>query len=166
MHYYKFNIGNYRRRTLHLSPLEHGVYRILLDTYYLEERPLELNVAKLMRTHCLSTKDEKLALKNVLADFFKKTENGWENESCDVEIKKYHSKSVKARASANVRWDAVASKSHNGRNANKEPLTNNHKQKRSAVLPAWEKQGFKTEKEMNDHNRKEQMIKLGVKDEK
>jgi hypothetical protein len=37
LYYYNFNIGDYRRDTVHLSILEHGIYRQLIDTYYLNE---------------------------------------------------------------------------------------------------------------------------------
>jgi len=40
LHYYTFNIGDYRRDTGHLSLLEHGIYRQLIDSYYLSEKPI------------------------------------------------------------------------------------------------------------------------------
>ena len=51
MHYYPHNIGDYRKDTSHLSLLEHGIYRQLLDSYYLDEMPLSNDLAKLMRSH-------------------------------------------------------------------------------------------------------------------
>ena len=38
MHYYKFNIADYRKDTGHLSTIEHGIYRQLIDWYYLDEQ--------------------------------------------------------------------------------------------------------------------------------
>lgn len=34
MNYYPHHIGDYIKATAHLSMLEHGAYRILLDRYY------------------------------------------------------------------------------------------------------------------------------------
>jgi len=127
MHYYPFNIGDYRRRSSHLTLLEHGIYRVLIDTYYLEESPLTKNKIKLMRTHNIRTPIEIEAFENVLSDFFIKTKKGYVNKTCDDVISKYQEKSEKARASANIRWNANASKSHSKRNANQEPRTKNQK---------------------------------------
>ena len=134
MHYYQHNIGDYRKDTSHLSLLEHGIYRQLLDSYYLDEVPLNSDLAKLMRSHSVRNADEQQALKNVLSDFFELTENGYVHKRCDEEITQYHSKSDKAKASALARWtnknkdcDANAMRTHSEGNANHKPITNNHK---------------------------------------
>ncbi len=133
MHYYQHNIGDYRKDTLHLSLLEHGIYRQLLDSYYLDEIPLTADLNKLMRSHSIRTTDEQQALKNVLNDFFELTENGYIHTRCDAEIARYHDKSDKAKASANARWTkknkgkhATALRTDTERNTNG-MLTNNHK---------------------------------------
>lgn len=133
MHYYQHNIGDYRRDTSHLSLVEHGIYRQLMDSYYLDELPLSSDLNKLMRSHCVRTADEKQSLQNVLNDFFELTENGYIHKRCDEVIAEYHGKSEKARASANARWhskskdsDANALQTQSKRNANG-MLTNNHK---------------------------------------
>ena len=107
--------------------LEHGIYRSLIDTYYLNEKPLCDDDANLMRTHCIRTDEEKKALKNVLNDFFKKTKKGYIHKKCDEQIKKYSDKSEKARLSAKARWNAKAMRTHSEGNANHKPITNNHK---------------------------------------
>ena len=127
MHYYQFNIADYRKDTGHLTLLEHGIYRNLLDSYYLNEKPLCVNDADLMRTHCVRTEEEKNAFKNVLADFFKKTKKGYTHKNCDSQISKYNEKSEKARLSAKARWDAKAMRTHSEGNANHKPITKNHK---------------------------------------
>ena len=133
MHYYQHNIGDYRRDTSHLSLVEHGIYRQLMDSYYLDEQPLCADLAKLMRSHSVRSADEQQSLKNVLADFFELTENGYIHKRCDEVIAEYHGKSDKARASAMARWankhkdvDANALPTQTERNA-KGMLTNNHK---------------------------------------
>lgn len=127
MHYYQFNIGNYRRQTHHLTVLEHGVYRMLLDTYYLDEKPLCKDKAKLMRTHNVRSQDEQEAFENVISDFFELTDAGYVHETCEEKIAKYQEKAEKASKSAKARWDkdASAMRAHSEGNANQEPITNN-----------------------------------------
>lgn len=134
MHYYQKNIGDYRRDTMHLSPLEHGVYNLFMDTYYLSEAPLCPNHAELMRTHCVRSADEVRAAENVLKDFFDLTEVGYIHKRCDIEIEAFHSKSRSATESAKVRWERVrcerianAIPTQSEGNANHKPLTINHK---------------------------------------
>lgn len=130
MHYYQFNIGDYRRDASHLNLLEHGIYRQLLDSYYLNEGPLEASEDDLMRTHCVRTADEMQAFKNVLRDFFIWRDGQLIHRGCDKVIAGYHSKSDKARASAKARWsgsDANALRTQSEGNANHKPITNNHK---------------------------------------
>ena len=95
MHYYQFNIGDYAKHTQHLSLLEHLAYRLLLDRYYLTEKPLELNTKKLARLIGMSQHQEEV--EQVLEDFFYKTENGYSNNRCEAEIASFHSKAETAR---------------------------------------------------------------------
>ena len=129
MHYYQFNIGDYRRDTAHLSHLEHGIYRSLIDTYMLEESPLPGDMKELERKHLIRTSNEKKALRNVLKDFFKFDNSMFLHSRCDEDIISYRDKSLKASKSAKKRWekDANAVRTHSEGNANHKPLTNNHK---------------------------------------
>jgi uncharacterized protein YdaU (DUF1376 family) len=154
MHYYQHNIGDYRKDTSHLTLLEHGIYRQLLDSYYLDELPLCNDLAKLMRSHSVRSADEQQSLQNVLSDFFELTEEGYIHKRCDEIIAQYHGKSDKARASANARWgnkhkgskrkqsesNANALQTQSEGNANQEPRTKNHKPvvgKTTIELPTW-----------------------------
>lgn len=133
MHYYTFNIGDYRRRTNHLTLLEHGIYRALLDSYYLTESPISSDINKTMRSHCVRTTEEKSALEYVLSEFFEKTDAGYVQKSCEEQILKFNEKSESARRSANARWNnanasinnAFASNTQCDGNANQQPITNN-----------------------------------------
>ena len=135
MHYYKHYIGDYRRDTSHLTLLEHGIYRQLIDSYCLDEVPLTNDLAKLMRSHSVRSAEEQQALQNVLTDFFELTENGYIHKRCEKTVAEYHGKSDKARQSANARWhrennglqssDANAMQTHTEGNANHKPLTIN-----------------------------------------
>lgn len=105
MNYYQHHIGDYRRDTAHLTLLEHGIYRQLLDQYYLNERPVCIDDTWLMRSLCARTAEEIQAVKNVLADFFKLTDAGYLHKRCDVEIEAFHDKSKVASESAKARWE-------------------------------------------------------------
>lgn len=141
MHYYQKNIGDYRRDTMHLTALEHGIYNLFLDTYYLSEQPLSSDHANLMRTHCLRTADEVSAAENVLRDFFILSDDGYVHKRCDVEIEAFHGKSKSASESAKARWERVrcernanALNSHCEGNANHKPLTINQEPIKSKPL--------------------------------
>ncbi len=132
MHFYTFNIADYRKDTGHLCAVEHYIYRSLLDTYYLNEKPISLDISNVMRTHCLRTADDERMLKNVLQDFFVCTENGYEHKRVSAEISAYKAKSEVAKRSAESRWskktsgiDANALQTDCDSNANQEPRTNN-----------------------------------------
>lgn len=98
MHYYKKNIGDYRAATAHLTLLEHGVYNWLIDTYYVNEQPLPLDERTLFRTAGARTEDEKQAVRDILDEFFAKTEAGWVHKRCDKEILAYQAKANNSRA--------------------------------------------------------------------
>lgn len=135
MNYYKFHIGDYRRDTAHLSLVEHGIYRQLIDQYYLSESPLP-EIQKLMRSLSIRNADDERSLASVLGDFFELTDCGYVHKRCDLEIDAFHQKSTKARESANERWDrlkkerdANAMRTQCEGNANHKPLTTNQEPK-------------------------------------
>jgi uncharacterized protein YdaU (DUF1376 family) len=89
MHYYKFNIADYRKDTAHLTPIEHYIYRSLIDWYYLDELPIPKETESVIRR--LSLDNHSLGLlQNVLHDFFKLSETGYIHKRIDVEIAEYH----------------------------------------------------------------------------
>jgi hypothetical protein len=105
MHWFRFNIGDYKKDTDHLSLTEHGAYIKALSRYYLLEEPLPLEDEKLFRFLGVKDEIEKQALRNILDDFFTKTDAGFIHKRCDVEIEKYQEKSYKASQSAKVKWE-------------------------------------------------------------
>ena len=136
MHYFQHNIADYRKDTMHLSLLEHGCYRQLLDQYYLNEQPLPLDLDNLMRVICARSEDEKQAIQNVLKDFFTETEAGFVQRRADDEIKFYHDRvdqaakagrvSAEKRAKSNERSTGVQRMFNQLITNNQEPITNNH----------------------------------------
>lgn len=102
MHFYQFNIGDYKSHTEHLSEMEDLAYRRLLDWYYLHERPIPNDIEQIarqirMRAHCD-------CIANVLQEFFVLSEGEWTNKRAEREIGKIAEKSAKAVASAKARW--------------------------------------------------------------
>lgn len=106
MNYYERHLGDYARDTAHLSLLEHGVYTILLDRYYVTEQGIpDSQKYRLARAH---SEEERAAVDAVLCEFFvliEKTQekpNGfslgyenekvWINNRADEEIGKARSK--------------------------------------------------------------------------
>ena len=92
MNYYKFNIGDYAAATRHLTMLEHGAYRLLLDLYYTSEQPIPLDLKAAARKAGARSKDEVLAVETVLQEFFMETESGWKHSRCETEISDYQRK--------------------------------------------------------------------------
>ena len=105
MHYYQHNIADYRKDTTHLTLLEHGCYRQLLDQFYLDEKPLPLEEDKLFRLFNARTEDEKTAIKNVINDFWTKTEDGYVQGRSKTEIELYKDRLEVATKSAKKRWN-------------------------------------------------------------
>jgi uncharacterized protein YdaU (DUF1376 family) len=86
MHYYQFNIGDYNKHTMHLSPIEDITYRRLLDMYYDTEAPIPIDIPWVSRR----LRIESGIVKSILNEFFKYTENGYINSRADAEIAQYH----------------------------------------------------------------------------
>lgn len=82
MHYYKFNIGDFDKTTRHLSIIERGLFRDILDLYIKDEKPVTDNLKKLERLLCVKSKAEKEALQNILDDFFVLTDDGYYSDYC------------------------------------------------------------------------------------
>lgn len=99
MNYYKFNIGDYAAATRHLTLLEHGAYRLLLDVYYTAEGPLPADIKAVARQAGARAKDEIAAVEVVLQEFFTLSEQGWQHGRCDSEISAFHAKAETNRAS-------------------------------------------------------------------
>lgn len=104
MNYYSHHIGDYTTDTAHLSLLEDGAYRRLMDRYYTTEAPLPADEASLFRVVRARAPEEQEAVRVVLAEFFVLTDAGWSHKRCDAEIEAFKAKSGKAAEAANKRW--------------------------------------------------------------
>lgn len=145
MHYYQFNIADYRKDTAHLENIEHYIYRTLIDWYYLDEKPIPNETQLVLRRLGLAY-DYVRHLQNVLSDFFKLTERGWEQSRIEQEIAIYHSNADKNRRNGalggrpkkindlaesekpkKTQSVILANPSETQNNPNQELITNNHK---------------------------------------
>ena len=129
MHYYQFNIGDYRKDTVHLSRLEHSIYRDLIDWYYLDEKPIPKETQSVSRRLRLVSQEEQNALLAVLEDFFICSEDGWKHKRIDQEIQGYHGMCETNRTNGSKggrpKKNPLGSDSQPTRNPNQEPITNN-----------------------------------------
>lgn len=134
MNYYQFHIGDYRSNTAHLSLLEHGIYRQLLDWYYMDERPIPKETKEVFRRLCARTDEERDCVINVLNDFFVLTDSGYTHCRCESEIETYKAKADRARSNGKLGGRPSKTKEVISGNpeetiskANHKPITNNHK---------------------------------------
>ena len=156
MFYYQHHVGDYRRDTGHLTLLEHGIYRQLLDLYYISEKPIDANAVRLI---CVRNTDEYDAYERVLSDFFIERDGLYFHKRCDFEIQRFKEKSDKATQSSKTRWnknkglppDANAMRTHTEGNANlitnqpNNQSTNNKEKKQKKVsvsMPAGMNEGI------------------------
>ena len=130
MHYYQFNIGDYASHTRHLEPMEDLIYRRLLDLYYLHERPLNDDASVVAKQ--IGLRDMAATVRDVLNEFFERSDDGYRSARADKEIAHYHSKIEQAsragKASAERRTNARSTDVQPTNN--QEPITNNHKPKK------------------------------------
>ena len=139
MNYYPRHIGDYAKDAGWLSPLEHGVYCLLLDAYYAHERPIQPD--EIFSITKANSGIEKKAVDKVLKKFFVyDPTRGWTQKRCEREIAKMQEKRAKAQKSAALRWDANAMRTQCEGNAkamlsnNQEPITNNQRLGAAATL--------------------------------
>jgi len=108
MNYYPFHIGDYLSATRHLSWEEDAAYRRLLDTYYITEKPLPVELRAVCRLVLATTESQREAVEVVLQEFFELTDAGWINRRANAEIVTMLDKQQKQREKANKRWQKPA----------------------------------------------------------
>jgi len=146
MHYYQFNIGDYKSHTEHLSEMEDLTYRRLLDWYYLHETPIPLDITETARQIRMRSHSDCISI--VLQEYFERTADGWIHHRANSEILKAGDKSQKASESAKARWNkeknanALPAQSEGNATHNTRHKTQNTKPKDKVadapvVLPDW-----------------------------
>jgi len=134
MHYYQFNIADYRKDTQHLSPMEHYIYRELMDWYYLDEAPIP-KITQLVSRRLRLVSENNQTLLTVLQEFFTETENGWIHSRIEREISTYRARVETAKANGSkggrpqkpkkTNLVILANPDKTQVKANQEPITNN-----------------------------------------
>ena len=109
MNYYEHHIGDYAEATAHLTFIEDATYSRLIRKYYATEKPLPIEIKLAQRLINARSKEEKNAVISVLNEFFTLTDDGWRQERCDHEIARFKDKQLKARRSAEGRWQSFPS---------------------------------------------------------
>lgn len=146
MNYYKRHLGDYARKTAHLSLLEHGVYNVLLDAYYDRERSLSETEA--IRFSRARTDEEIQAVKNVLAEFFFEENGQFSQRHADEVIADFHKRQKTNRKLGAIGGKRNAKRIASENEANDEaklkpshkPLASNQKKEKaeaSLALPLW-----------------------------
>lgn len=138
MHYYSFNIADYKKDTDYLKPIEHYIYRSLIDRYYLDEMPIPIETQPLLRRLKLESESEVEALNFVLNEFFTLKEDGYHHERIDDDIQKYRENIKKNRENGKKGGRPPKNKpketqsvssglpNESQKKPNYKPLTNNH----------------------------------------
>jgi uncharacterized protein YdaU (DUF1376 family) len=140
MHYYQFNIGDYKSHTEHLSEMEDLTYRRLLDWYYLHESPIPLDESEVARQIRMRSHSDCIAV--VLREYFERTDDGWIHHRANKELAKAGDKSQKASESAKARWskqkdaNALPTQSECNATHNTEHITQNTEHKKKATVVA------------------------------
>ena len=145
MHYYDFHIADYRKDTQHLSPIEHYIYRSLIDWYFLDESPITQNNPTVIRRLSLgSTADAEALISGVFADFFELKDGFWHHHRIDSMLADYQAKAEVNRQNGKkggrppkkeaktaktepkeTQSVIFANPSESESNPNQEPITNN-----------------------------------------
>jgi len=119
--YYRFFPGDYLRDTQHLTLLQHGAYRLLLDAYMAAGKPLRGDLHSFCRICGALSGEERQAVEFVLAEFFVQEGPAWRNRRCDRELEYLGTLSKAGRDAARKRWNATVMRSHCDGNAIPEP---------------------------------------------
>ena len=98
MHYYQFNISDYRSATGHLTNDEDLAYRRLLDMYYDMENKIPLDTQWVAKRLRMDTQ----TVQSVLDDMFVKHEDGYFHARCQDVIQQYHAMAEKNRANGRL----------------------------------------------------------------
>lgn len=83
--YYRWFPGDYSRDTRHLSLMQHGAYRLLIDLY-MDTGPLRNELQYLHRWLHAESVEEKGAVEFILGEFFLLEEGRWRHKRCDEEL--------------------------------------------------------------------------------
>lgn len=123
MNYFPWHIGDYATHAGHLNPVEDAAYRRLIDLYMLSEAPLPLDVELLARK--IRMREYESEVRDVLNEFFTRTDSAWTHSRCDREIEAFRRASDNAsragKASALSRKATAVERALNDRSTTVQP---------------------------------------------
>lgn len=102
--YYRFFTGDYARDTRHLSLMQHGAYRLLID-WYMDAGPITNDLDRIYRTLHATSREEQATVEYILGEFFLLRGNVWHHKRCDEEMAWRAAKSEKAAESVRTRYE-------------------------------------------------------------
>ena len=100
--WYAWYPGDYAGKTSHLTLLEHGAYRVLLDHYYQMGGRVVANATILLRVCRAFDSAEVAAVHSVLAEFFTVRDGHYHHERADAELQKREELREKRAASGSL----------------------------------------------------------------
>jgi uncharacterized protein YdaU (DUF1376 family) len=89
VNYYEHHLGDWAKDTVHLTMLEEGAYRRLVDVYYVKEKPLPVAIRDIYKLARAAARPERDAVDSILREFFHEREDGWHHKRCDEELARY-----------------------------------------------------------------------------
>lgn len=104
--YMPFYTGDYYRDTRHLSMLQHGAYRQLLDHCWDQKGPLPLDMPRCFRICGAVSKEEQEAVLGIIGEFFVRMDDGHYNRRMQQEIERAAMVSGARSDAAHTRWKA------------------------------------------------------------
>lgn len=130
LNYYEHHLGDYLKDAGHLSLIEEGAYRRLLDLCYSREAPLPADRRAIDKLARAATKAERRAIAYVLEQFFKLEDDGYHQARVDREIERYRERADRAR--------------RNGRNGGR-PTNKSKTQRVNSGIPRSDQGGYPEE---------------------
>jgi uncharacterized protein YdaU (DUF1376 family) len=141
VNYYKRHLGDYAKKCGHLTPLEHGVYTLIMDAYYdREQAPTEQEAIRWARAR---NPDETRVVSTILAEFFILTDGRYvqpriEDELRAAKARADHNRAVGklgGRPSRGRKTIRVSSGLQSGSKNNPNPLIHQSKNKDTPISP-------------------------------
>lgn len=105
MNYWQRWIGDWKRKTAHLSAEAKGIYGELLDHIYATHGPLPRDQEQIYRVAGANSASEKKTTDQVVREFFIECEGGYTNKRAVEEISRRESYSAAQSERARKRWE-------------------------------------------------------------
>ena len=120
MHFYNFHVNDFRGATWHLNRLQRGIYRDLIDEYYLNESALNNDLDELAHKMACHSGEEKAALSLVLREFFTLRNGKWHHKRINREIKAFRFSNGNSNGVTNSNETVTESVTHSNAMSNAE----------------------------------------------